>query len=126
MKINHESPINSYLSPDITLLNKIIDLLDLNSLPINRDTIDGYWQKAQFAAKLAAAYPHLNIDVVVLCTFLLPLIKQGYLNINNSASLMEMLADLEVEHKWQVFETLIHAQSSFATGEAKIAQYFYH
>lgn len=103
-------------------LEKLTDQL---SGSVDAEKINQYLRNAQKAVDLAAAYPQLNKDIVAFCTLLFPLVKDGLLNIHRPEQIVTLFEEVNVEQGMQAYRVLVNSQGSFATGEAKIAQYFY-
>lgn len=77
------------------------------------------------AGKLCAAYPHLNTSIINLSLILAELINKGLISANLN-SILATMVNLEMEEKLKVLQVLVEAQTDYASGEAKIVQYFYH
>ncbi|AEG60117.1 hypothetical protein [Desulforamulus ruminis] len=92
---------------------------------LDSEKMNEYWRNAQTASELADTYPHLNKELVIYCTFLLPLVKQGIINIHNPRDVMDLFTEANWEQGLQVYHALIHSQGAFATGEARVAQHFW-
>lgn len=83
------------------------------------------FEKLIRAGKLCAAYPHLNTNLVNISLVLAGLISKGFVGADLN-SILTALVNMDLEEKLRVLQVLVEAQTDYASGEAKIVQYFYH
>lgn len=82
-----------------------------------------YETKLSEAEALCSAYPNLNKEVVKISLMLLGLCNSGCIN-NRLEEVLDVLPDVDVEQKVKIVSVMIEAQTAYATGEAKIVQYY--
>lgn len=81
--------------------------------------------KLASASKLCAAYPHLDANLLSTSLVLTDLICKGVVGFDLN-SILAALGNMDAEEKLRVLQVLVEAQTDYASGEAKILQYFYH
>lgn len=82
-------------------------------------------EEISIADELCKAYTHLNRDVVKISMLLVMLQRKGMIH-SGIDGLLEHLEDLSMEDKVEICRVITQAQTEYATGEAKIIQYFCH
>ncbi|GAB6180653.1 hypothetical protein JCM14036_19720 [Desulfotomaculum defluvii] len=117
----------SYLKTQETSDTEIDNLLNIiNSIQVSENIFEILdIDKIIRAGKLCAAYPHLNTNIVKHSLILMELINNGLVS-SDANSILETMVNMGMEEKLKVLKVLVEARTDYASGEAKVVQYFCH
>lgn len=91
--------------------------------PLNAAKLSEYMQRLSEAEALCSAYPNLNKEVVKIGLLLVQLFNRECIK-DGLEEVFDILPDIDTEQKVKIVNVMLESQTGYATGEAKIIQYF--